>query len=144
MQYIHRITLSDNETVALQEAIIIYKEYIREKIGDDIVAPYWARLKNIKEVEEKIKSFGVLEEMYLEVMEINKQKNLITDWLEENRDPEIDNFIEKSLDISEKIRKECEKQGIDKKPYSHFLTGMYNFSLKDIAKLETELNIKLT
>lgn len=64
MQYTHRIMLSDNETVALQEAIIIYKEYIREKIGDDIVAPYWARLKNIKEVEEKIKSFGVLEEMY--------------------------------------------------------------------------------
>ena len=144
MQYIHRITLSDNETVALQEAIIIYKEYIREKVGDNIVAPYWARLKNIKDVEEKVKSFGVLEEMYLEVIEINKQKDLITDWLEENRDPEIDNFIEKSLDISEKIRKECEKQGIDKKPYSHFLTGMYNFSLKDIAKLETELNIKLT
>ena len=144
MQYIRSITLSDSETIALQEAIIIYKEYIREKIGDNIVAPYWARLKNIKEVEEKVKSFGVLEEMYLEVMEINKQKDLITDWLEKNKDPEIDNFIEKSLDISEKIRKECEKQGIDKKPYSHFLTGMYNFSLKDIAKLETELNIKLT
>ena len=144
MQYIHRITLSDSETIALQEAIIIYKEYIRDKIGDDIVTPYWARLKNIKEVEEKVKNFDVLEEICLGVMEISKQETLITDWLEENGDPEIDNFIEKSLDISEKIRKECEKQGIDKKPYSHFLTGMYNFSLKDIVKLETELNIRLT
>lgn len=74
MQYIRSITLSDSETIALQEAIIIYKEYIREKTGDDIVAPYWARLKNIKDVEEKIKSFGVLEEIYLEAMEINKHR----------------------------------------------------------------------
>ena len=47
MQYTHRIMLSDNETVALQEAIIIYKEYIREKIGDDSVDEQYERSSNI-------------------------------------------------------------------------------------------------
>ena len=76
-------------------------------------------------------------------MSMKTEGNIISDWLEENGDPKISRFIELSFQISEKIIKYCDENEIDKSPYLNKLTGMYNFSLRDIAKIENELKIKL-
>lgn len=55
MQYIQEITLTDAEAIALKDAIKIYKEFVKEKIGDKIEAPYWSRLQSIKTIEQKLK-----------------------------------------------------------------------------------------
>lgn len=55
MQYIEKIELTDAEVIALKDAIEIYKNFIQEKIGDKIEAPYWARLQSIKTIENKLK-----------------------------------------------------------------------------------------
>lgn len=54
MQYITELKLTDAERLALEDAIKIYKEFVHNKIGDEIKAPYWARLQSIKKVEDKI------------------------------------------------------------------------------------------
>lgn len=54
MQYIKKITLKDSELIALKDAISVYKSFIESKIGNQVESPYWARLQNIKKIEEKI------------------------------------------------------------------------------------------
>lgn len=54
MQYCHKLLFSDAERQALEDAISIYKDFIEDKIGDRIEAPYWARLQAIKRLEEKL------------------------------------------------------------------------------------------
>jgi transcriptional regulator with XRE-family HTH domain len=80
--------------------------------------------------------------------------NMITDWLDQNRNPEIDRFIEKNLAITEKIRlalaeKDWKSQDLakamDKNPseVSKWLTGVHNLTLKSIIKMEIALGIDL-
>lgn len=80
--------------------------------------------------------------------------NMISDWLDENGNPEIDSFIEKNLAITEKVRIEMEKKGwksqdlakaMEKNPseVSKWLTGMHNLTLKSIVKMEIALGIDL-
>jgi len=80
--------------------------------------------------------------------------NLISEWLEKNRDPEIDQFIEKNLAICEKVRLALETKGwskgqfaeaLGKKPseVSKWLSGMHNLTLKSIIKMELALGINL-
>ena len=80
--------------------------------------------------------------------------NMITDWLNQNRNPEIDSFIEKNLAITEKVRLAMESKGwksqdlakaMDKSPseVSKWLSGMHNITLKSIIKMEQALGIDL-
>jgi transcriptional regulator with XRE-family HTH domain len=80
--------------------------------------------------------------------------NMITDWLDQNPNSEIDSFIEKNLAITEKVRLAMEKKGwksqdlakaMDKNPseVSKWLTGMHNLTLKSIIKMEIALGIDL-
>ena len=80
--------------------------------------------------------------------------NIITEWLNKNRDPEIDSFIEKNLAIIEKVRLAMEYKGwksqdlakaMDKNPseVSKWLSGMHNLTLKSIIKMEVALGIDL-
>ena len=50
MQNTHKLVFSDSERIALEEAIEIYKKFIEDKIE----APYWARLRAIKRLEQKL------------------------------------------------------------------------------------------
>jgi hypothetical protein len=54
MKIIVEIKISDAEIIALKDAINVYKDFIREQIGEEIKAPYWARLQSIKEIETKL------------------------------------------------------------------------------------------
>ncbi|MFZ2486967.1 MAG: hypothetical protein WAZ19_02500 [Anaerolineae bacterium] len=54
MQYIHTIEIGDSERIALRDAIEVYKQFVYDKIGDEIKAPYWAKLQSIKSIENKI------------------------------------------------------------------------------------------
>lgn len=80
--------------------------------------------------------------------------NMITEWLNQNRNPEIDRFIEKNLDITEKVRLALEYKGwksqdlakqMNKNPseVSKWLGGMHNLTLKSIIKMEVALGIDL-
>jgi hypothetical protein len=48
------VSLTDAEIIALEDAIKVYKNFIKEKIGDKIEAPHWARLQAIKRLENKL------------------------------------------------------------------------------------------
>jgi transcriptional regulator with XRE-family HTH domain len=80
--------------------------------------------------------------------------NMISDWLNQNRNPEIDSFIEKNLAITEKVRLAMENKGwksqdlakaMDKSPseVSKWLSGIHNLTLKSIIKMEIALEIDL-
>jgi ribosome-binding protein aMBF1 (putative translation factor) len=80
--------------------------------------------------------------------------DMISDWLEQHGDPEIDSFIEKNLAITEKVRLAMEQKGwksqdlakaMDKNPseVSKWLTGLHNLTLKSIIKMEMALGIDL-
>jgi transcriptional regulator with XRE-family HTH domain len=83
-----------------------------------------------------------------------EKNNLITEWLDENRNPEIDSFIEKNLAITEKVRlalgtkgwtrvQLAEAMGKSPSEVSKWLSGMHNLTLKSIIKMETALGINL-
>lgn len=85
---------------------------------------------------------------------MKKEGNIITSWLNQNRNPEIDKFIEKNLAITEKVRLAMELKGwksqdlakqMGKKPseVSKWLTGMQNLTLKSIIKMELALGVEL-
>ncbi len=80
--------------------------------------------------------------------------NILDNWLAENKNPEIDNYIEKNLALTEKIlailkEKKIKKvefaKMLGKKPseISKWLTGMHNLTLKSITKMETVLEVDL-
>jgi uncharacterized protein YllA (UPF0747 family) len=56
MQYSYTISIGDGEMIALRDAVEQYKKFVFDKIEDRIEAPYWARLKNIKEMMERLNS----------------------------------------------------------------------------------------
>jgi transcriptional regulator with XRE-family HTH domain len=85
---------------------------------------------------------------------MEKEGNMITDWLDQYGDPEIEKFIEKNLAITEKVRLVMESKGwksqdlakaMDKSPseVSKWLSGMHNITLKSIIKMEQALGIDL-
>lgn len=78
----------------------------------------------------------------------------ITDWLNENKNPEIDRFLAKNLAITEKVRLALNEKGwkakdlaeaMGKSPseVSKWLSGTHNLTLKSIIKMETALDITL-
>lgn len=78
----------------------------------------------------------------------------ISDWLKENKNPEIERFIVKNLAITEKVRLTLEEKGwksqdlarvLKKSPseVSKWLSGTHNLTLKSITKMETALGIDL-
>lgn len=82
------------------------------------------------------------------------EENMITNWLDQHGDPEIDKFIEKNLAIAVKVNAELRKRNwsqakfadeIGKKPseVSRWLTGTHNLTLKSIVKMEMALGIVL-
>jgi len=85
---------------------------------------------------------------------MSKKNNIISNWLEENPNPEIDKLISRNLDITEKVRKVLEVKGwtkarfaeeMGKKPpeVSKWLSGMHNLTMKSIIKMEMALGIDL-
>ena len=85
---------------------------------------------------------------------MEKEGNMITDWLDQNGNPEIEKFIEKNLAITEKVRIAMEHKGwksqdlakeMGKNPseVSKWLTGMHNLTLKSIIKMEVVLGVDL-
>ena len=86
-------------------------------------------------------------------MEFPKE-NSLDKWLDENKDPEIDRFIEKNLAIVEKVRIALQNKGwskaqlaeaMGKKPseVTKWLSGMHNLTLKSTIKMEMALGIDL-
>ena len=85
---------------------------------------------------------------------MKNEGNMITNWLDQYGNPEIERFVEKNLAITEKIRLALEQKGwkaldlakaMDKSPseVSKWLTGMHNLTLKSITKMEIALGIDL-
>lgn len=83
-----------------------------------------------------------------------EENNIISNWLDQNGNQEIDRFVEKNLAITEKVRMAMEQKGwknldlanaMDKTPseVSKWLSGLHNLTLKSIVKLEEALNICL-
>jgi len=85
---------------------------------------------------------------------MEKEGSMITDWLNQYGDPEIEGFVDKNLAITEKVLSALEAKGwskgqladaMGKSPseVSKWLTGMHNLTLKSIIKMETALGIEL-
>lgn len=83
-----------------------------------------------------------------------KENTMITDWLDEHGDPEVEAFIEKNLAITERVKDELEKRGwtqaafaerMGKRPseVSKWLSGMHNLTLKSLIKMGRTLEIDL-
>ena len=83
-----------------------------------------------------------------------KKNSIISDWLAQNGDPEIDQFVEKNLAITEKVRNNLILKGwnngdlakaMGKSPseVSKWLSGMHNLTLKSIIKMERALETEL-
>lgn len=84
-----------------------------------------------------------------------KKNNIISDWLDQHGDPEIDRFVEKNLAITEKVRNAMILKGwnksdlakaLDKSPseVTKWLSGMHNLTLKSIVKMERVLGVELS
>lgn len=85
---------------------------------------------------------------------MEKEGNMITDWLDQHGNPEIEAFIEKNLAITNKVLTALETKGwskgqlaeaMGKSPseVSKWLSGMHNLTLKSIIKMEAALGIDL-
>lgn len=79
-------------------------------------------------------------------MEFSKN-NIISDWLQENGNPEIAKLVEKNLAIANKLHEMLDERGLKaadlarmlkKTPseISKWLTGTYNFTTKTISEIE--------
>jgi transcriptional regulator with XRE-family HTH domain len=86
---------------------------------------------------------------------MKKSKHSISDWLDQYGDPEIDRFVEKNLEITEKVRNALILKGWNKgdlanamgkspSEVSKWLSGMHNLTLKSIIKMEMALDIELS
>ena len=86
-------------------------------------------------------------------MEFPKE-NILNNWLEENKNPEIDRFIERNLEITQEVCAVLKTRGINKKEFSKmlgkspseitkWLSGLHNLTLKSITKMEVTLGINL-
>ena len=86
-------------------------------------------------------------------MEFPKE-NILDTWLEENQNQEIDRFIERNLEITQKVCMILKKRGINKKEFAKmlnkkpseitkWLSGLHNLTLKSITKMEVALGVNL-
>ncbi|APG65084.1 hypothetical protein LPB136_06860 [Tenacibaculum todarodis] len=86
-------------------------------------------------------------------MEFPKE-NTLNNWLTENKNPEIDRFIERNLEITQKVCSILKKKGIKKSEFAKmlnkrpsevtkWLSGLHNLTLKSITKMEVALNTNL-
>ncbi|WP_299431144.1 helix-turn-helix transcriptional regulator [uncultured Maribacter sp.] len=86
-------------------------------------------------------------------MKKNKN-NIISDWISENGNPEIDIMVKHNLAISTKLARILKEKSISKTDFaikmgkspsevSKWLSGTHNFTIKTIAKLEYTLGEKL-
>ncbi|MFA7116608.1 MAG: helix-turn-helix transcriptional regulator [Bacteroidales bacterium] len=82
------------------------------------------------------------------------KENILDKWLEKNKNPEIDNFIEKNLAIVDKVHialkdkgwtkaKFAELMGKNPSEVSKWLSGTHNLTLKSIIKMEVVLGMDL-
>lgn len=86
---------------------------------------------------------------------MSNKKNLISDWLREYGDEEIQRFISKNVDIAQKVNQALEEKGWSKSYFatqklnktpseiSKWLSGTHNLTLKSIVKMEKALGIEL-
>lgn len=85
---------------------------------------------------------------------MEKAQNMISKWLEEHGDPEIEQFVEKNLAIADKVHNALEAKGWSKVEFakamgknpsevSKWLGGLHNLTLKSIVKMEMVLGIDL-
>jgi len=85
---------------------------------------------------------------------MKKSNTMISDWLNEYGTKESDRFVENNLFITEKVFNTLDekkitiqdlsfKMGLHVQQINDMLTGLYNFTLKDIVKLEIALDIKI-
>lgn len=83
-----------------------------------------------------------------------KEGNLITSWLNQYGDPEIERFVDKNLAIVEKVRMAMEQRewksqdlalAMEKSPseVSKWLSGTHNLTLRSIVKMEMALGVEL-
>lgn len=81
-------------------------------------------------------------------------KKMISQWLDEHGDPEIEKFVSKNLAITENVRIALENKGwkasdlavaMEKSSseVSKWLSGMHNLTLKSIIKMEMALGTEL-
>lgn len=82
------------------------------------------------------------------------EENKLDNWLEENKNPEIDRFIERNLEITQQVCVILKNRGIKKTEFakmlgkkpsevSKWLSGTHNLTLKSITKMEIALGIDL-
>lgn len=85
---------------------------------------------------------------------MKNEGNMITNWLDQYGNPEIESFVEKNLTITEKVRMAMEAKNwksqdlakaMDKSPseVSKWLSGLHNLTLKSIIKMEIALRVDL-
>ena len=85
---------------------------------------------------------------------MDKKQNMIDSWLAEHGDQEINQFIDKNLDIVDKVHTVLKERGLSKADFakllgkkpsevSRWLSGMHNLTLKSIIKMEQALGIDL-
>lgn len=85
---------------------------------------------------------------------MEKKQNMIDNWLSEHGNPEINQFIDKNLDIVDKVHAVLKERNLSKADFakllgkkpsevSRWLTGMHNLTLKSIVKMEIALGIDL-
>lgn len=83
-----------------------------------------------------------------------EKNNIVTNWLNDHGDPEVEKLIEKNLAITEKVRQALELKGwnkvqlaeaMGKQPseVSKWLSGTHNLNMKSIIKMEVALGIDL-
>lgn len=85
---------------------------------------------------------------------MKNEGNMITNWLDQHGDPEVEQFVEKNLAISEKVRLALEAKGWSKTHFAEilgkspsevtkWLSGTHNLTLKSIVKMEIALGVDL-
>lgn len=82
------------------------------------------------------------------------EENKLDNWLEENKNPEINRFIERNLEITQQVCVILKNRGIKKTEFakmlgkkpsevSKWLSGTHNLTLKSITKMEIALGVDL-
>ncbi|SDZ73311.1 helix-turn-helix domain-containing protein [Psychroflexus halocasei] len=82
------------------------------------------------------------------------EENKLNNWLEDNKNPEIDRFIERNLEITQQVCVILKNRGIKKTEFakmlgkkpsevSKWLSGTHNLTLKSITKMEIALGVDL-
>lgn len=86
-------------------------------------------------------------------MEFPKE-NILDNWLAKNKNPEIDRFIERNLEITQRVCVILKQRGIKKNEFAKmlgkkpseitkWLSGLHNLTLKSITKMEVVLGVSL-